>query len=126
MANEQNLKPFTSEQNREEAKKNGKKGGIKSGEVRRERKKFKETMEMLLKINIKDDKTKNTLKAFGIEDNEMNNQTLLMVGLFKAAMNGNVNAYKEIQTMIEQNGNSNENIQRIQIINDLPKEDVDD
>ena len=125
MANEQNLKPFTSEQNREEAKKNGKKGGIKSGEVRRERKKFKETMEMLLKINIKDDKTKNTLKAFGIEDNEMNNQTLLMVGLFKAAMNGNVNAYKEIQTMIEQNGNSNENIQRIQIINDLPKEDVD-
>lgn len=126
MANEQNLKPFTSEQNREEAKKNGKKGGIKSGEVRRERKKFKETMEMLLKINIKDDKTKNTLKAFGIEDNEMNNQTLLMVGLFKAAMNGNVNAYKEIQTMIENTNNSNENIQRIQIINDLPKEDVDD
>ena len=80
-------------------------------------------MELLLSLNIKDEKTKNTLKAFGINEKEMNNQTLLMVGLFKAAMNGNVNAYKEIQTMIEQNGNPSGNIQRIQIINDLPKDD---
>lgn len=35
MANEQNLKPFTSEQNREEAAKNGHKGGIESGKTRR-------------------------------------------------------------------------------------------
>ena len=38
MANEQNLIPFTSNQSREEAKKNGAKGGKKSGEVRRKRK----------------------------------------------------------------------------------------
>ena len=80
-------------------------------------------MELLLSLNIKDEKTKNTLKAFGINEKEMNNQTLLMVGLFKAAMNGNVNAYKEIQTMMEQSGNQSGNIQRIQIINDLPKDD---
>ena len=35
MANEQNLKPFTSEQSREEAKKNGSKGGINSGKARK-------------------------------------------------------------------------------------------
>ena len=103
----------------------GRKGGIKSGEVKKERKKFKQTMEMLLSLDIKDEKLKNTLKSFGIDDSEMNNQTLLIVGLYKAAMNGNVNAYKEIQTMMENTNNSNENIQRIQIINDLPKEDVD-
>lgn len=34
MANEQNLKPFTSEQSREEAVKNGQKGGIASGKSR--------------------------------------------------------------------------------------------
>ena len=101
----------------------GRKGGKKSAEVKKERKKFRETMELLLSLNIKDEKTKNTLKAFGINEKEMNNQTLLMVGLFKAAMNGNVNAYKEIQTMMEQNGNQSGNIQRIQIINDLPKDD---
>ena len=42
MANEQNLKPFTSDQSREEAKKNGRKGGIRSGEVKRENKLIKE------------------------------------------------------------------------------------
>ena len=35
MANEQNLKPFTSEQSREEAAANGRKGGIESGKTRR-------------------------------------------------------------------------------------------
>ena len=38
MANEQNLKPFTSDQSREEAVKNGRKGGIRSGEAKREKK----------------------------------------------------------------------------------------
>lgn len=42
MANEQNLKPFTSNQSREEAVKNGRKGGIRSGEVRRENKLIKD------------------------------------------------------------------------------------
>ena len=41
MANNENLKPFDSNQNREEAKKNGRKGGKKSGQVRRERANFK-------------------------------------------------------------------------------------
>lgn len=42
MANEKNLKPFTSDQSREEAVKNGRKGGIRSGEVRRENKLIKD------------------------------------------------------------------------------------
>lgn len=42
MANEQNLKPFTSDQSREEAVKNGRKGGIRSGEVKRENKLIKD------------------------------------------------------------------------------------
>ena len=43
MANEQNLaKPFDSNQSREQAAKNGKKGGIASGKARREKKIIKE------------------------------------------------------------------------------------
>ena len=38
MANENNLVPFTSEQSHEEAVKNGRKGGIASGEAKRNRK----------------------------------------------------------------------------------------
>ena len=41
MANNENLKPFDSNQNREEAQKNGKKGGKRSGQVRREKANFK-------------------------------------------------------------------------------------
>ena len=54
MANRENLKPFTSEQSHDEAVKNGQKGGIKSGEARRERKKIKEYLEIALASAIKD------------------------------------------------------------------------
>ena len=63
MANEQNLRPFTSDQDREEAKKNGKKGGIASGKARRERKKFKEELILALET-MKDGKT---LQELGVE-----------------------------------------------------------
>lgn len=43
--NERNLVPFTSNQSREEAVRNGKKGGRASGESRRERKRIKEALE---------------------------------------------------------------------------------
>lgn len=48
MANEQNLTPFTSEQSREEAAKNGRKGGIASGESKRKKKQLRECIEYLL------------------------------------------------------------------------------
>lgn len=48
MANEKNLVPFTSEQSHEEAVKNGRKGGIASGEARRKKKMLRECIEYLL------------------------------------------------------------------------------
>lgn len=50
MANEENLKPPTTS----EARKRGKKGGIKSGKARKERKAMKETAEMILGLTLKD------------------------------------------------------------------------
>lgn len=57
MANEQNLVPFTSDQSREEAMKNGKKGGIASGEARRARKTLRAELELLLESYAVDKKT---------------------------------------------------------------------
>ncbi len=57
MANEKNLKPFTSEQSREEAAKNGKKGGKASGEARRAKKDLREALQALLDAPIIDKKT---------------------------------------------------------------------
>lgn len=50
MANEENLKPPTTS----EARKRGKKGGVKSGKARKERKAMKETAEMILGLTLKD------------------------------------------------------------------------
>jgi general stress protein YciG len=91
MANEQNLIPFTSDQDREEAKKNGRKGGIASGEVRREKATMKKTLEMLLdvvpkKIGDKENIDKKTWKE------------LATLGLIAGAVQGNATNYR---TMLE-------------------------
>lgn len=48
MACPENLTPFTSEQSREKAAKNGRKGGIASGEAKRKKKQLRECIEYLL------------------------------------------------------------------------------
>lgn len=48
MANEGNLTPFTKEQSREEAVKNGKKGGIASGKKKKERKLIADALRKVL------------------------------------------------------------------------------
>ena len=56
MANIKNLKPFTSDQSREEAVKNGRKGGIASGEARREKANLKKMLLVFLEEEAVKDK----------------------------------------------------------------------
>lgn len=63
MANgKDNLIPF-SERSKEEARACGKKGGIKSGKVRK-KVDLKKAMELLLSLNISDPKIKNSLRVW--------------------------------------------------------------
>lgn len=55
MANEQNLKKFTSDQNREEAVKNGRKGGKASGRAKRAKKNLREALQTLLESKVQTD-----------------------------------------------------------------------
>lgn len=57
MPNMQNLKPFTSDQSREEAVKNGREGGIASGKSKREKANFKKLCEIALNQEYKDGMT---------------------------------------------------------------------
>lgn len=122
MANEQNLIPFTSEQNREEAKKNGQKGGIKSGEVRRQRKAMKEQMEMLLSLPFKQEKQLKFMKSLGIEEEEIDNQMALMVAMYAKALKGDVQAFNSIREVTQDDKHINKE-DRVEIINDLPDEE---
>lgn len=125
MANEQNLIPFTSEQNREEAKKNGAKGGKKSGEVRRQRKAMKEQMEMLLSLPFKQIEKLDFIENLGIDKEQIDNQMALLVAMYGRALKGDVQAFKEIREVAQDNQTISKD-NRVEIVNDLPEDEEDE
>lgn len=135
MANEQNLMPIqevNSRRSREEHKKDSSKGGKKSGEVRRQRKAMKEQMEMLLALpcNIQDrngnDMAEILSQMFGIKKDKIDNQMFMIASLWKTATNSSssqqIQAVREIREIVKDEQTVNDR-SRIQIINDLPKDE---
>lgn len=81
-----NLKPFTSKQNREKAKTNGRKGGKASGEAKRKKKLLKECLDELLQ---KEWENRNGEKMAGSE--------AISVALFKKALAGDMKAFEIVR-----------------------------
>ena len=76
-----NLKPpFDSNQSREEAAKNGRKGGRKSGEIRRNKRNAREAIELLMNLPVVGN-TESNLEALGIPKEE---RTYMMASVSKA------------------------------------------
>ena len=103
MANEQNLKPFTSGQSHEEAVKNGRKGGVASGESRRKKKSIAEMANMMLNMQITDT-AKVSMKRSGInvdeiEADDMNAISYMIAGQIKAAAQGNTKAMEYLSQL---------------------------
>lgn len=124
MANEQNLIPFN-KRTESEQREYAKKGGQKSGEVRRQRKMMKEQFEMLLTLPFKQKKQLDFMKSLGIEEGEIDNQMALIVAMYGKALKGDVQAFNTIREITEDDKTTN-NSDRVQIINDLPGENEDD
>lgn len=78
MANEQNLKNFDSNQDREEAAKNGKKGGIASGAARRRKRDIRKALEGRVHETYTDR-----------DGNKLEGLDMLAATLFKIATNPN-------------------------------------
>lgn len=103
MANEQNLVPFTSNQSREEAKKNGRKGGIKSGEARRRNAALRETMNRLLTMKVKVEGLSDVLEADGVESTY---EDVISMAMIERAAQGDVKAYNAIKATVGQTSKS--------------------
>ena len=88
MANNKNLID-NSKRSPNEVRENGKKGGIKSGEVRRAKKTMKEMLNYLLEKEIENKKGE---KASTLE--------AISVSMIKQALNGNVKAFEVIRDTI--------------------------
>lgn len=89
MANEQNLKPFTSNQSHEEAVKNGRKGGKKAQENRRRRKTFAEMFEVFLTEEHTDRK-----------GNKMTGMDILTMAVIQKASKGDLKAFEIIRDSV--------------------------
>ena len=95
MANNQNLIPIEHLSN-EEAKKRGHNGGKKSGEARRKKKTIKDTINLLLEMPVFNDKMKKQMLELGYTDEDLTNQTALILAIYKKALSGDVNAFNTI------------------------------
>lgn len=88
----------------------GRRGGLASGRVRRERKKISEYMETLLSLPISDDCFKRELGQMGVSERDMDNRMLLAASLFdKAVKKSDVSAIREIRNIIGDDAQEQEN-----------------
>lgn len=107
MANNENLVPFTSEQSREEAVRNGRKGGIKSGQVRRRKAALRDTMNRCLTMQAHVDGLSDVLIADG---GESTYEEIITMAMINQAMLGDVKAYNAIMKVVGQTDKSEEDL----------------
>lgn len=92
----ENLKPSKYKLTREEAKK----GGKKSGQVRAERKKFRELFENYLNKKITNKEIKEEMLQFGFIDKECTNKNAIVFAQYKEALKGSTQAFVAVRDTI--------------------------
>ncbi len=96
MANEQNLRPPTTE----EARERGKKGGKASAKKRQQNKTFKEIINKFLDEQVTNEDLKEQMVKFGFADNEISNKCCAVFALWKEAIKGNTKAFELMRDTI--------------------------
>ncbi|HBI63030.1 MAG TPA: hypothetical protein DDY31_17800 [Lachnospiraceae bacterium] len=92
MANSKNLIPF-SKRSVNEARECGRKGGKKSGEVRRKKADFRKTLNLLLTTEIDSPEWTPILNALGLDSTL---EAALNMAMIKEGLAGNVKAYEAV------------------------------
>lgn len=99
MANEENLKPFKPGRSSEEAAKNGQKGGIASGQSRRQKKTLSELAKMIAE-NPAPTAAKKKLTKMGISDEDANNNACIVAAVYDKAIKGNMQAVDKWEQLV--------------------------
>lgn len=94
--NEENLIPFN-ERTEEEQRKIASMGGKASGEARKQKKLFKEQINLLLSLPLKDPKAKKQLEALGIDTDNIDNQMAMVISMWQKAIKGDVQAFNTLR-----------------------------
>jgi hypothetical protein len=123
VANEKNLIPhqFTSDQNREEAAKNGRLGGKASGAARRRKRSLKEAADLYLSLPVEDKRRWNKLARRYLDAEEIDNQMAMIVALWDGAMSGDARSAKVLIDLIGAEGEEQSGGETLEITG-LPEE----
>ena len=98
MANEQNLIP-TNRRSKSEVRENARKGGIKSGQVRRQKKTLSELAKMIAE-NPAPAQAKKSLAKLGIDDENANNNARIVASVYSKAIEGNMMAVEKWEQLV--------------------------
>nr|DAT58389.1 MAG TPA: terminase large subunit [Caudoviricetes sp.] len=99
MANEKNLKPFTDNQSREKAVRNGRKGGIASGVAKRQKKTLSDLAKMIAETPAPD-AARRKLELMGIEAEDASNNALIAASVYSKAVKGNMQAVEKWEQLV--------------------------
>ena len=97
MANEQNLIPGGYKLSVEEQSRGGKASGV----ARRRKKTLKQAAELVMSLPVSDKRLKAKLKKMGIDTEDADNQTAVIVGLLGRAVNGDHKAASLIFELLD-------------------------
>lgn len=109
MGNVNNLTPFTSDQSREEAVANGKKGGIASGVAKRQKKTLRELAEMLGQLKVTDEKVVAKMKEAGLEPDNFTHDMAIMMKQYELAESDDNKSTSAAQFIRDTKGESPKN-----------------
>ena len=99
MTGHENLIPMN-KRSKEEVRQLASRGGKKSGKVRKAKKTMKEYAELLMGLDVTDSRKLNSMAKAGIPAEACDNKMLLVFALLKTAQSGDVQAAKEIRSIL--------------------------
>lgn len=109
MGNVNNLTPFTSDQSREEAVANGKKGGVASGVAKRQKKTLRELAEMLGQTKVSDKAVIEKLEALGLDKENFTHDMAIMLKQYELAEKDDQKSTSAAQFIRDTKGESPKN-----------------
>ena len=112
MANANNLRPI--QLSHEEATKNGRKGGLASGEVRRRRKELREFLNEYLNQEAVPS-VREWMQEHGVDPDDCCNLMALLLAVFCRAMDGDVEATKTILKWAGMEPTEQEEVERLRL-----------
>ena len=93
-----NLKPFEKGKvSRDQAVEAGRKGGLASVEAKKKKKKLRELCEIFGELPVYSDKAKKLMEEMGVSEEDMTNKMAAVIGVFKKAAAGDVQAFNAIR-----------------------------